>query len=178
MKIGMFFNPTTTVHTRALRLKSRGGTAGFTIIEVLFSAAFLALFTGVLITAYILYFRIATAGPQHTAAVFLADEGLEAVRVIRDGGWEDGIAALDTELPYHLIFQDGLWSATTDPQLIDDTFTRTVTLYEVRRDSDDNIADTGEIDDGTLRADVLVSWSGLLGESEVELSTYVANLFD
>jgi len=157
-------------------LTSAKSQAGFGMIEVLFATAFLALAVGVLMTAYITHFRLATAGSAVTAAVFLADEGLEAVRSMRDGGWSDRIESLDTEVEYHLIFSNGEWSETETPQIIDGTFTRTFTLYEVRRDQDDNIAESGQIDERTLLVVVEVRWSGLLGESERSLSTYIADL--
>ena len=150
--------------------------AGFGMIEVLFATAFLALAVGVLMTAYVTYFRVATAGPAATAAVFLADEGLEAVRSMRDDGWSERIEPLDTDTEYYLLFDNGEWSATETSQTIDGLFTRTFTLYEVLRDEDDNIAESGEVDEQTLLLEVEVRWRGLLGESERSISTYITNL--
>ncbi len=152
---------------------------GFSLIEVLFASALLTVFLGVLMAAYTLYFQAATAGPQHSAAVFLADEGVEAMRSIRDRGWDEEIEVLANNTEYHLVLDGGAWHATTTPQNIDGVFTRTVTLHEVERDGDDSITETGGVvDSGTRRIEVEVSWDGLLGDSTAEITAYIANVFD
>ena len=151
---------------------------GITIVETLFAAALVASFMGVLSAALILYFQTSTAVPKYTAAVFLADEGIEAVRSIRNEGWDTEIGGLDNDVLYHLYFAEGKWNATTTEQIIDGTFTRTFVLREVERDVDGRINDAGVVDDETRLVEVSVEWDGLIGKSEVGLSAYITNIFD
>ncbi|MGM0482426.1 MAG: type IV pilus modification PilV family protein [Patescibacteria group bacterium] len=159
-------------------VKSKKTNKGITIVEILFAVAIMASFIGVLSLAFMLYLQVATAGPKHTAAVFLADEGIEAVRTIRGRGWSDEIESLTKGETYHLHFSEGEWSATTTEQVIDGTFVREITFSEVKRDGDDKIAETGSVDEGVRRVDVSVNWDGLIGQSEVEMSAYIMDVFD
>ncbi|MFP4616837.1 MAG: hypothetical protein ACLFNR_01600 [Candidatus Paceibacterota bacterium] len=158
--------------------EKNGREKGITIVEILFSVAIVASFLGAIILAFLLYMQIATAAPQHTAAVFLADEGLEAVRSIRNRGWESEIESLQEDTSYNLYFSEGNWHATTTEQVIEGTFVREFVLKEVSRDSEGRIDETGSIDDGSRRVDVVVTWDGLVGESQVEVSSYIMDIFN
>lgn len=151
---------------------------GITIVEILIAVAIMASFIGVLSLAFMLYLQVATAGPKHTAAVFIADEGIEAVRTIRNRGWESEIKTLMNEETYYLYLSEGGWVATTTEQTIDDTFVRKLTFSEVKRDGEGVIAETGSVDEGTRKVDVSVSWDGLIDTSEIEMSAYIADIFD
>ncbi len=151
---------------------------GITMVEILFAVAIMASFIGLLTLALVLYLQIAVAGPKHTAAVFLADEGIEAVKSIRGRGWELEIESLENDTPYYLHLSEGGWYATTTEQIIDDTFNREIILREVERDGDGRIAEIGTPDLNTRRVDVSVSWDGLIGQSEVEMSAYITNIFN
>lgn len=159
---------------RCLRLKK-----GITIVEVLFGVAIMASFISFLSLAFLLYIQIATAGPKHTAGVFLADEGVEAVKSIRNKGWASEIETLNKDVSYHLYLSDSGWQATTTEQLIDGTFTRVFVLKGVDRDVDGKIVEVGgTLDTDSLKVDVLVTWDGVIGRSEIEMSSYLMNLFD
>lgn len=151
---------------------------GITIIETLFAAALVATFMGVLSAALILYFQTSITVPKYTAAVFLADEGIEAVRTIRNEGWDSEIEVLNNDVFYHLYFSDGRWNATTTEQAIDETFTRTFVLREVERDVGGRITETGTVNNDTRLVEVAVEWDGLIGKSDVEISAYIVNIFD
>lgn len=152
---------------------------GITVVEVLFAAAIMASFIGFLSLAFLLYLQIATAGPKHTAGVFLADEGVEAVKSIRNKSWASEIETLNKDVSYHLYLSNDGWQATTTEQLIDGTFTRVFVLKGVERDVDGKIVEVGGVlDTDSLRVDVLVTWDGLIGRSEIEMSSYLMNIFD
>ncbi len=151
---------------------------GITMVEIIFAVAIMASFIGLLAFAVVLYLQIATAGPKHTAAVFLADEGVEAVKSIRSRGWYSDLEELEDDTLYHLLFSEGGWLATTTEQVIDGTFTRQIVLREVERDVDGRITEDGVPDPSTRRVDVTVLWDGLIGQSEVGMSAYISNIFD
>ncbi len=152
---------------------------GITVVEVLFAVAIMASFIGFLSLAFLLYLQIATAGPKHTAAVFLADEGIEAVKSIRNKGWTSETEALNKDVSYHLYLSDEGWQATTTEQLIDETFTRVFVLKEIERNANGEIVDVGGVlDTDSLVVDVSVTWDGLIGRSEIEMSSYLMNIFD
>jgi len=113
----------------------------------------------------------------HTAqAVFLLEEGAEAVRVLRDNNW-DNITALSTNTTYYPTFTGGTWTMSDTPSTVG-IFTRTVDIDSVNRDNiTDDIAVSGTADDGTRLVTVNVSW--LEGGNTVTktLSFYISNIF-
>ncbi len=160
-------------------MNKKNSKKGSGIVEVLFSVSIILVTLGSLIGAYIFYFQLSVSKLNSTSAIFLAEEGIEAVRLMRNDDWDGNIALLDMNTEYHLIFEDFMWNITASPQLIDETFSRTVTLEEVYRDGDGMIDDAGggSIDENTVKVTSKVSWSGILGESEKEMSAYIPNIF-
>src|SRR3989344_7358342 len=66
-------------------------------------------------------------------AVFLLEEGAEAVRILRDNGWAN-ISGLETSTTYYPVFSEGAWSLSATSTQVG-IFTRTVTVAAVNRNS-------------------------------------------
>lgn len=134
---------------------------GSALIEVVVGAAIIAavLIGTVAVFHYFLQSGLATT--TKLQAAFLAEEGIEAARSIRDRSWSEFDALSGGT--YHLAFGSN-WQATSTEQLIDGTFTRTVTIEDAyRRTSDDDIVpesslDPKAVDSETKRVSVTVSW--------------------
>lgn len=150
---------------------------GITIIEILISVAVMVSFMGSLYLALVLYIKIATAGPMHTSAVFLMDEGMEAVRTIRNESWTN-IEDLGNNIPYWLFFDNNTWKATTTEQIVDGKFSVYFILEEANRDGDGKISNVGTVCSDTRKVIVFTEWEGLLGSSSVDVSGYVINIFE
>ncbi len=148
------------------------------MVEILFAVAIMSSFIGLLVLALMFHLQIATAGPKHTAAVFLAEEGIEAVKSIRGRGWFSGIEEIECGVPFFLYVSENEWRATTTEQITDGTFIRKMRLEEVRRDENNRIAEEGILDPGTRLVNVEVTWDGLMGRSKAEMSAYVTNIFE
>lgn len=116
---------------------------------------------------------------ERTRAGFLLQEGVEAVRYLRDKGWQENIAALAVDQDYYLSFQEGVGYALVQAAepLIDGLFQRTVRVSEVMRDGNDNIAETGTLDPETRKVTVTVSWMRQGGLQDESVETYLTNLF-
>lgn len=154
------------------------GHRGITVVEILFGVAIMASFMGLLTLAFMLYLQVATAGPKHTAAVFLVDEGIEAIRSMRGRGWDEHIDTLGNGVTYYLYLDNGVWVATTTEQVVDGTFIREFVLSEVKRDGGGSITDaSGILDGGSRKVDINVEWDGLIGSSEIEMSAYIMDIF-
>ena len=165
-----------------LRLRNKPSrSAGFSLVEALVGLAILLLVTTVLLSIFVLHLRITSGGPERLAAGYLMYEGVEALRTIRDQGWEDNIGPLDVDQEYYLTFDsDSGWSLTTDlPPLIDGRFRRTIEPERVYRDSDDNIVEPadGIEDPGSRRFIIRVQWDDFFGSSDRTVTTYLTDLF-
>lgn len=142
---------------------------GMGVVEVLIATA---IFSGMLVGfVWIsrISFRLVSENARRSQVRFLLEEGLEAVRTIRDRSWSSNIAPAVLETAYYLTFSGGAWSlSVTSPGLIDGVFSRTVVLSEVyRRISDDDIVaatstESKAVDPGTRRVTVKVAWGSAL----------------
>lgn len=119
----------------------------------------------------------ATADRANKAkAIVFAQEGMEAVRNMRDGSWTNNIAPLTFGATYYLTVSSGKWALTgTNPGLLDAQFTRTIVLNNVSRDGASDIVTTGGTNDpSTKKATVTVSWGS--PAKSVQLVAYIMNI--
>lgn len=109
-------------------------------------------------------------------ALAYAQEGIEAVRNMRDGGWTANISGLTFGSIYYLATSGSQWALTgTNPGALDGKFARTIVLANVSRDINDNIVTTGGTDDPkTKKATVIVSWGS--PAKSVQLVTYITDI--
>lgn len=109
-------------------------------------------------------------------AIAYAQEGIEAVRNMRDRSWDDNIASLNAGTPYYLTLSGSAWTlTTTNPGAIENLFTRTVVLSQVNRDSNGNIVSSGTDDPDTRHVDVTITWAERGNNRNVEIETYITN---
>lgn len=116
---------------------------------------------------------------QEIKASFLDEEGLEAIKILRDTSWQNNINGLSVGTNYYLTFNNSIWQATSTNVYIDGVFERSFILENVYRDANDDIASLGTLDAGTKKITVLVSWiSGTGATTTKSISTYLTNLFN
>lgn len=154
---------------------------GFALIEIIVGSAiaigvFLALGS---IGKYSLL--LVNEANMRIRSSFLAAEGVEAVKIMRDTSWSKNIATLNPGTAYYLSFatSTNIWATSTAPALIDGVFTRTVTLQNVSRDASDRIIASGGINDpNTKKVTASVSYF-VRGQSRQDsIATYMTNLFN
>lgn len=149
----------------------RNDTRGVTIVEALVGTSILAValvFISVTITLV-----ASTAGDtvDRLRAVYLAEEGHELVRHLRDEDWTTEIAARTIGTAYYVAVATSTIDLSTTPDLIDGTFTRSVTFSQARRDAnDDLIASGGANDTDARRVTVTVTWGSESFSSESLIS--------
>ncbi len=155
--------------------------AGFGVIEILVAAAVIGTVIFSLFNVFVLADRLSEEAGDKIRANFLAEEALEVVRYLRDRSWEDNISNLNTGTSYYLAFSGATsrWSiGTSNPGLIDGLFTRTVTVENVSRDSNDDIVLAGGTDDPkTKKINVTVSWTERGAPQSLMLSIYLTDIY-
>lgn len=147
---------------------------GFSVIEVVIGAAILLVTVSGASLAFQSIVRSAILSGHVVQAAFLLEEGVEVVKVIRGAGW-DSIANLSVNTPYTLVYNSGVWSTQSNRVFISGLFDRTVTISNVYRDSNDNIASSGTLDSDTKKITVDVSWRERNATTTKTISTYVTN---
>lgn len=134
--------------------------SGFTIIEVLIASVIISLTSLALMSATTKGIELSEKSLKQTQANMLIEEGVEAIKTIRDNNWVT-IENLSMETVYYLSFDtnNNTWSLGINPtNLIDEIFTRQIIFSNVYRDANDDIASSGTIDDGIKKVQVTVSW--------------------
>lgn len=107
----------------------RGPQKGISIIEALLAVAVFVVGTAAITLMYINSVVAAFNSLEETRAIFLAQEGLEAVKSIRDNRFADLIIGT-----HGLILSGGRWTTTTTPETVLG-FTRTITIIADTPDS-------------------------------------------
>ncbi|MFC1629700.1 hypothetical protein ACFL11_00520 [Patescibacteria group bacterium] len=111
-----------------------------------------------------------------TQANALAQETVEAVRNFRDGtAWDtDGLGTLALGTAYYPEKSVGVppeWTLAAGEETID-IFTRKVVFSSVVRDANDDIVESGGVNDpDTKKATITISWDA----KELEIETYFTN---
>src|SRR3989338_11000440 len=77
---------------------------GFGLIEILIASAILSASLITLTASSQIAFRLMKDSLERTQAGFLAEESIEAVRILRDTSWSNNIEFLLTETMYYLTF--------------------------------------------------------------------------
>jgi len=152
---------------------------GVSLVEAVVAASIIAVGLMGVAAAYTAYVRSSAVAGKSAQAMYLADEGLEAVRIMRDTSWTASLGAFPMDTPRMFVHANGTWTATSTPQPeIDGTFFRTVTFSAVNRDASSRITTgAGTVDPNTRLVVVNVSWLGRSGTTTLSISSYVSNLF-
>ncbi len=154
---------------------------GFGLLEIVFAVSIAAGSLYALASVFLLAERAAELSREKIQAVFLAEEGLEVLRYLRDSGWGSNIAPLLTATDYYLNFNAATsqWTITvTAPAAIDGIFSRSFRIENVLRDSGDNIAISGTNDPGTKKVTMKITWSFQGQNEEITLEAYLMDIFN
>lgn len=155
---------------------------GFGLLEIVIASAIVSVSIFSLSAVSVLGSRLQSASLEKIRANFLAEEGLEAMRFLRDKGWDANISSLSAGVNYYLNFSTSTswWSVSSAAQpYIDSLFDRKITVESVSRDSGDNIVlSGGTVDPDTKKINVSVSWQERNATNTVMLSTYLSDVFD
>ncbi|MBU3925875.1 prepilin-type N-terminal cleavage/methylation domain-containing protein [Patescibacteria group bacterium] len=150
---------------------------GFGLIEIVVSTSIISVaFLGLMSVAN-LSLKVLQKSSNNIKAGFLMEEGVEAIKIIRDDGWNN-ISSLSNGVNYYFDFDGISWTATTTSSYIDDIFERKFILNNVERDANDDIVVSGANDPNTKKITIYVSWKENNGITTQSFSTYITNLFD
>lgn len=149
---------------------------GFSLVEALVMMFVASVCIFVVWKVYTLYIKVSLANPALFQASFLAEEGIEAIKFMRDTKW-DNIATLTLDTDYTLVFTGTAWATTTNTIWIDNKFDRRVRVSAVYRDTSGNITTSGTLDTNTKKVVATVSWKKDSATTTRQITTYVNNIF-
>lgn len=150
------------------------------MVELLIASAIIASSFVAILGIYATLSALSLRSLPKMQAAMIAEEGVEALRSMRDAGYTANIAGLSTSGTYYLVYSQATsrYSATTSTTVLDSKFYRTIQIANVYRDASYNIASSGTLDADTKRATVTVSWQDKNATSTYVLQSYLFNIFD
>ncbi len=147
---------------------------GQSIIELLIALSIFALIGAAMTTMVVGGFQALNQGGDQTEAEALAQEGIEAVKAIRERAWNENIYTQSD-----VATSSGEWyflgEGTTETF---GPYTRTITFEDVCRDSSNNITSCpgSYTDVDTKKINVSVSWTVRPGiTNSVQKTAYISN---
>lgn len=151
---------------------------GFGLIDIIIASSVLGIVIFSLIQVGILSIRLSQMASEKTEAGFLVQEAAEAIRFLRDESWNGNIETLNLGSEYY-IFWDGFNYALSSetPELINNKFFRSITVYDVLRDAQDDIQESGITDPLTKKVVVTVSWLYRGATTTEGAEFYITDLF-
>lgn len=151
--------------------------AGFGVIEALVGVSILFTATMFVYFSMSLFLNSRAELLLKTQSLYLAEEGLEIMRYIRDEDWEVLNTELSTDTTYYLLAGSDQVGTTTVPEVIDGTFTRSFVLHDVYRDDVTTDISSGgagtSIDSDAREVEMRVYY----GTGTTTLTTILTNLF-
>ncbi len=161
-------------------MRNRNLQKGIGLVEIVVAVFILTIVLSVLITVNNLYIKSSSSNIKSSKAAYLASEGIEAIKTIRDSGWVN-ISAISTSTNHYLYFDNltSRWTATNTVEIIPNDFFRRFVTTDVYRDSQGDISSLGTFDPYTKKIEVYISWENTLGQGiEKKITTYVSNIFE
>lgn len=149
----------------------------FGLVEAVISISIIAAFIVTMSSVNALYATTSLQNDSRIQSAFLTEEGIEAVRFMRDSSWSTNIEPLSNNTEYYLSFDGSAWEATTTP-ISPLGFTRTIMFETVNRDGNADITSSGgTLDINTKQLTVRTSWDEKGVTKEKVIKTYITNLF-
>ena len=127
---------------------------GFSLLEVILAVLLFGLVATGLIGSFIYSQQNISANSHRSKALFLAQEGLEAVRNIRDNNYNNLIDGT-----YGLSIQNNQWAFTSQPDQ-NDIFTRSIIISQVEPDIKQITTRIAWFDTTTELTAYLSNWRG------------------
>ncbi|MDP3958180.1 MAG: hypothetical protein Q8Q36_01800 [bacterium] len=151
---------------------------GFGLVEVVLGSGIVTAALFGILTVASQSLRVSDRALREVQATFLLEEGAEAIRSMRDRGWEN-IAGLSTTTAHFLSFSTSTparFATTSENSYIDGMFLRSFTVASVRRDGSDRIAASGALDPGTRKFTVEVAWQERGATTTKSLEFYLSDI--
>lgn len=153
-----------------------GRQAGVTLVEVVIGISIIAIAVVAIGYSVTQYVEARAALLNDAKGAYLAEEGYEIIRAIRDTDWNT-IEALTIGTTYYLDVSTTTIAITNTPEIIDTTFNRSFVVQHVYRNASDDIVISttpgATVDDGSREVEITVG--GPNGTSTFE--AIITNVF-
>ncbi len=150
---------------------------GITIIEVIIATSIVTLSMISISVVYGNFVSLSIKNTDKIQAAFLLDEGVEALKMIRNNSWSQ-IASSTPNTDYYLVWYNNIWQSTTTQIVVDNKFIRKYRVRNAYRDGNLNVYESssyGSNDDNNKIVDLSVNWNNGATTTK-SISFYIFNL--
>ncbi len=134
-------------------------TKGISIVEIIISAAIIAVCVSGIVGAIQIYLTIVHQNAREAQATLLLGETAEAMQYLRDVSYEEHILNSELETDYSLNWTGTTYQLATSSIMLAYEMQRTIRFEEIMRDSSDQIVeDGGVLDQNTRKVIITVQW--------------------
>jgi type II secretory pathway pseudopilin PulG len=146
---------------------------GFSVLEIILAAGLFTLFVSGAMVAVFQGIHLTSYAQNETVATQYAVEGMEAVRSIRN----QDFTLLENTSAVGVERSSGVWVFSGTENVLDNQYTRVITIETVQRDGSGDIVESGGNDDAdSKKITVTTSWNtSPTQSSSVVLTTYITN---
>ena len=155
---------------KKLPYKIKKRNKGFSLVELVVALGIFAIVSSGVIFVVINSYRTYYGAGDRQVVVQFAQEGLEAVKSIRDNSWQ-GVVAVADDNDHGVIKTNGLWQFSGTSNTLG-ALTRTIVISNVSRDNSGNIDAGTAYDPNTKKVIVTVSGAGI---SNYVLVSFITN---
>ncbi len=150
---------------------------GFSLVEILVAASIMLIVAGAITSSFSKYILIARSNTDSVKAVYLLDEGVEIVKIMRDMGWKQNIEPIQNNSLFRV--NRKTYSTTDSTDLIGGIFDRTFVFGEICRNENKDISECSSetVATDTRKITVNVTWNDGNGTNTKTLSTNISDLF-
>ncbi len=163
------------------KLQTTNSCRGFGMVEIVIGSAILATTMLGISSLFQVTLKASRTTQSVLQASYLLEEGIEAVKILRDAGYANNILTLSTTWPTYLAWNSitSRWVATSVNTFIDAKYERVLTVADVKRDDvTHDISVLGNYTPDTKQITMTVSWSEGGATSSRSISTYITNFFN
>ncbi len=146
------------------------------MVEIIIGSAIMLVGILAISVSFNTYLEYSLSNQKNVEATYLLQEGIEVMTFFRDKGWTNNISRLSTTTTYYLTFSSNTWATSTSPQYVDGLFLRSINVYDVRRDANDDIAVSGTYDSNIKLVTATVSYFQGKGTTTKSMSKYIVNI--
>lgn len=150
--------------------------SGVSLVEVLVGVALFLIAVLFLTSSYLKYLEATFRTIPNIQAIYLLEEGVEALKIMRGSSWSGQIVPLADGTEYYFYWTGTTWSATTTPIYVGG-MKRTLVMSPVYRDINNDIDLSGSFDADTKKGTFTVEWSRKNATSSKTVDIIIANIF-
>lgn len=156
---------------------------GVSLVEIVVAAAIIMVSVVSIFATHAIMVKFSLSNTEYIQGALLAEEGVEAIKTLRDYSFSSEITPLFIDTPYYLEWDGSRWVTTTDTIITDNVFERFFYVDDVFRDvTTDDIVPPGGIssvfDPSTKKITMSVSWLEKGATTTKTIETYIHDTFN